>query len=276
MTEKRFSPIIDTTELQTLQQTGKIILIDVSNNKNARTDYEQKHLEGALYVDLNSQLADIKIDIAQGGRHPLPSIEIFSNTLTSLGITPDSHVVLYDHANGANAAARFWWMLKSVGHVKAQVLNGGFQEAVAKDLTCSDKIEIPQKVDLYPITNWDWPLINIEEVKNATTNPCFTITDVRDSDRYNGINEPLDLVAGHIPNAINIPFSSNLDEHGLFLSIEKIKQNYKVVLENTTSENTIIHCGSGVTACHSILAMYYAGLAIPKLYVGSWSEWSRH
>jgi len=270
------SPIIQVFELKELYKTADLIVLDVSNGKDARSNYNQKHLDGAIYVDLNTQLADIKEDLSFGGRHPLPSTDKFSQLLSNLGITPNTHVILYDDKNGANAAARMWWMLKSIGHEKVQVLNGGLQEAEKHNFPINSKIVIPIPATEYEIENWKLPLATIEEVENASINQDFMIIDVRETPRFKGEVEPIDLVAGHIPNAINIPFASNLDENGLFLSYEKIKENYKSIFENKKSNEVIVHCGSGVTACHTLLAMTYAGFEIPKLYVGSWSEWSRN
>ncbi|HEY4629388.1 MAG TPA: sulfurtransferase, partial [Flavobacterium sp.] len=202
--------------------------------------------------------------------------EHFSKTLTSLGITPISHVVVYDDKNGANAAARFWWMLKSVGHNKVQVLDGGFQAAVKAGFPTSSKIEIPLTKEPYKIENWLLPLADIHEIDKVAQNHDFLVVDVRDQERYNGEKEPIDLIAGHIPGAINIPFTTNLDSNGFFLSPEKLKNNYLKEFGNKAAQNIIVHCGSGVTACHTLLAIAYAGLEIPKLYVGSWSEWSRN
>ena len=270
------SPIIKPDELIELNETSELILIDASNGPDAKENYEVKHLEGALYVDLNTQLANIKKDVSIGGRHPLPTMEQFSETLTSLGVTPMSHVVVYDDKNGSNAAARFWWMLKSVGHKKVQVVDGGLQAAIKAGFPTSSKTETPLKKEPYKIENWLLPLTDIHEIDKVAQDTNFLVVDVRDEERYNGEKEPIDLVAGHIPGAINIPFTTNLDSNGFFLSPEKLKNNYLKEFENRAAENVIVHCGSGVTACHTLLAIAYAGLAIPKLYVGSWSEWSRN
>lgn len=270
------SPIIKPDELIELNQTSELILIDASNGPDAKENYEVKHLEGALYVDLNTQLANIKTDVSIGGRHPLPTMEQFSETLTSLGVTPMSHVVVYDDKNGSNAAARFWWMLKSVGHKKVQVVDGGLQAAIKAGFPTSSKTETPLKKEPYKIENWLLPLTDIHEIDKVAQDMDFLVVDVRDEERYNGEKEPIDLVAGHIPGAINIPFTTNLDSNGFFLSPEKLKNNYLKEFGDRAAENVIVHCGSGVTACHTLLAIAYAGLAIPKLYVGSWSEWSRN
>ena len=276
MNSKNSSPIIQASELLELYKSNNLILIDASTGKNAKANYEEKHLEGALFVDLNTQLADIKEDFSIGGRHPLPKIEDFAQTVANLGISSASRVVIYDDKNGSNAAARLWWMLKSLGHEKVQVLNGGFQEAEKIDFPTSSNSEIVTKTEAYKTKNWKLQIATIDEVEKVSHDKNHIVIDVRDQERYNGETEPIDLVAGHIPGAINIPFTENLDTNGLFLDPNELKEKYSKVFENVKTENTIVHCGSGVTACHTLLAIAYAGIEIPKLYVGSWSEWSRN
>jgi thiosulfate/3-mercaptopyruvate sulfurtransferase len=268
------STIINPTELLTIYKTENILLVDASNGPNTKLNYENKHLEGALFVDANTQLATIETDVAVGGRHPLPSLEDFSKTLGDLGITPKTWVVIYDDKNGANAASRFWWMLRAVGHEKVQVLNGGIQAAEKIGFPVNSEPVHVVKKEKYPCTTWQWPLASMEEVENVAELPSHTVIDVREAFRYNGESEPIDLIAGHIPGAINFPFTQNLDENGLFLPKEVLQEKYTAILSDTKSENTIIHCGSGITACHTLLAIHQAGFAMPKLYVGSWSEWS--
>jgi len=266
------SPVINASELLTLT-TDEFVLIDASAGSKAR--YDESHLSGALYIDLNTDLANIN-DFAIGGRHPLPPIEQFAETLGKFGIDEQSHVIIYDDKNGSNAAARFWWMLKAVGHEKAQVLNGGFEAAIKVGFPINSlKPEVAAK-NPYPVISWQLPLAYIDEVELASKTDNQTIVDVRDADRFDGLTEPIDLIAGHIPGAINIPFTGNLDENGLFLSPSILKEKYSKALADAKPENVIVHCGSGVTACHMLLAMAYADLEIPKLYVGSWSEWSRN
>lgn len=275
MTE-HLSPIISAQELIELKQNTPLVLIDASAGPDSKEKYKQQHLVGALYVDLNNDLADIKDDASQGGRHPLPSTSAFAKTLTKLGISPDSHVIIYDDKNSSNAAARFWWMLKSFGHQKVQVLNGGYQAALKAGFEMSSKTETPLITKSYPTTDWKLPMANMSEVDAVRLNKEYLIIDVRGKIRYDGINEPIDLIAGHIPGATNIPFSTNLDADGFYLPSVVLKEKYQNALENKDKEHVIVHCGSGVTACHTLLAMAYAGLEIPKLYVGSWSEWSRN
>jgi thiosulfate/3-mercaptopyruvate sulfurtransferase len=275
MNTKNISPIIQASELLDLYKSKNLVLIDANTGINAKSNYEEKHLDGALFVDLNTQLADIKKDASIGGRHPLPKIEDFAETVASLGISSTSRVVIYDDKNGSNAAARLWWMLKSLGLEKVQVLNGGFQEAEKMHFPTSSKTEIVTKAEAYKTKNWQLQMATIDEVEKVSQDKNHIVIDVRDVERYNGETEPIDLVAGHIPGAINIPFTENLDANGLFLDPKELKEKYSNVFENVKTENTIVHCGSGVTACHTLLAIAYAELEIPKLYVGSWSEWSR-
>ncbi|MDQ6469530.1 sulfurtransferase [Flavobacterium sp. LHD-80] len=270
----KLSPIINSEELLKLN-SSEIILIDARAGINAHENYQKEHLKNARYVDLNKDLATVDCNPKNGGRHPLPSFSKFSEVLSKLGISPESHVIVYDDKNGSNAASRFWWMLRSVGHEKIQVLNGGLQEAVKASFPLSSEIENFELTN-YKVSEWKLKTADIEEVEKARNNSENIVIDVRDKNRFDGLTEPLDLIAGHIPGAVNVPFGENLDENGLFKSAEILAEKYTAVLQNKSSENVIVHCGSGVTACHTLLALDYAGISIPKLYVGSWSEWSRN
>ena len=188
--------------------------------------------------------------------------------------------MVYDTSNGANAAARCWWMLKSFGIEKLQVLSGGFQAAEKVGIPLKSGEEFFEKTSFILKENWSWPTSTLEEVEKEISENSAIVIDVRDAYRYRGESEPIDLVAGHIPGAINIPFSENLDENGEFLSPEILKEKYQQFLADASTplsmtKKLIIHCGSGVTACHTILALDYVGSPIPNLYVGSWSEGSR-
>ena len=272
----QISPLIASEELLTLHNSLDIVLIDARAGINAEENYKSEHLKGARYVDLNRNLATSDCNPANGGRHPLPSFEKFSKVLAELGILPSSHVIVYDDKNGSNAAARFWWMLRSIGHEKVQVLNGGLQASVKAGFPLSSETIDFEETSSYPITEWKLATANIGEVEEARINSENIVIDVRDKNRFDGLTEPMDLIAGHIPGAVNVPFSENLDENGFYHSPQILKEKYTEVLGNTKAKNIIVHCGSGVTACHTLLALDYAGMEIPKLYVGSWSEWSRN
>jgi len=272
----QISPIINPDELVALRSDPDLVLIDVRTGPNVRDRYAAAHLKGALFVDLNEDLADIKPDAANGGRHPLPSIQKFAELLQKLGITPASRVVAYDDKNGSLAASRFWWMMKAAGHEKIQVLNGGYEAAVKAGFPVGSGEESPRSVAAYNLENWQLPVADIEDVEKARKDNDFLVIDVREKDRFDGLREPLDLIAGHIPGAINVPFAENLDAEGFYLSSAELQEKYTNLLDGRDTKNVIVHCGSGVTACHTLLAFDHAGLEIPQLYVGSWSEWSRN
>ncbi|MGJ1497870.1 sulfurtransferase [Sphingobacterium spiritivorum] len=270
-------PLIRVEELgQLYQDQEDFILIDASAGAQAFNQYRAGHLHGALFMDLETQLAAVPQNAADGGRHPLPEPKIFANILSESGILPSHRIVVYDDKNGANAAARLWWMLKAIGHEQVQLLDGGLQAAKNYGIPISSSLPTPLPASVYPSRDWLLPIASFAEVQQVSTDDSYTIVDVRDQIRFDGITEPIDLIAGHIPNAVNIPFQSNLDNTGLFRTPEQLTAQYQTLLESKGAEQLIIHCGSGVTACHSLLAFAAAGLEIPKLYVGSWSEWSRN
>lgn len=271
----KISPIINAEDLAKLNREN-LVIVNAGGGDAAYQNYLAEHLEGAFYVDLNNDLAEVPENAKNGGRHPLPDLEKFAELLQSLGIDKNSQVIVYDDQNAANAAARFWWMLRSAGIEKVQILNGGFQKAKEIGLSIHSEIVEPKSVEKLDLKNWELPKVDINFIEKISTNPDFLVIDVRDKDRYDGKLEPIDEVAGHIPGAINIPFKDNLNKDGTFKNPEILRKKYTRFLKNIPSENISIHCGSGVTACHTLLALHYAGFEIPNLYVGSWSEWYRN
>lgn len=269
------NPLIEVSELLQII-SSPLVIVDASGTPGAAERFEKQHLTGALFMDLNTQLSAVKGDAADGGRHPLPAPEKFGEILGQSGITPESRVIIYDHSGGVNAAARLWWMLKSIGHENVQVVNGGFQKLLEAELPMESGAVRPVPTAPYPVNHWKLPISSLEAVIEASTKKSEIIVDVRESRRYAGIEEPLDLIAGHIPNAINIPLSNNLNSDGTFKSPTDLQETYRNLLDSLKNEAVIVHCGSGVTACHTILALAHAGLPLPALYVGSWSEWSRN
>ena len=271
----KISPIISVEDFHNLDKEN-LVIIDAGSSDAAFENFQNEHLQGALYIDLNKDLAEIPENAKNGGRHPLPRLEKFSALLHRLGISENSYVIVYDDKNAANAAARFWWMLRSAGIENVQVLNGGLQSAKAKGLSLNSRIDEPKIKEELNLKEWKLPLVDINFITEHSENPDFLVIDVREKDRYEGKSEPIDEIAGHIPGAINIPFKENLNEDGTFKDPKILHQKYFEVLKNIPSEKIAVHCGSGVTACHTILALDYAGFQIPNLYVGSWSEWSRN
>jgi thiosulfate/3-mercaptopyruvate sulfurtransferase len=267
------SPLIEINELRSIN--GPVILIDARAGADTYQRYLAGHLEGAQYADLDRDLAIKPENPAYGGRHPLPPIEDFAKLLGKWGVTPDSHVIVYDDKAAAFGGARLWWMLKAVGHKKVQVLNGGLQAAINAGVTLSTEPHTAEPVQPYPVPAEYSGTVDIEQAGKAAKNNHQMVIDVRESPRYLGQTEPIDLVAGHIPGAVNLPYTLNLDSTGKYLPAEDLKKSYEKLFGNVNPDEVIVHCGSGVTACHTLLGMDYAGIKGPKLYVGSWSEWSR-
>lgn len=273
--EKALKPLVSASEILKFSTRSNIIIVDARGGSDSYDRFKRAHIEGACYVDLDLDLSANTIDPSQGGRHPLPDIRSFCELLGRLGITPETHVVVYDDKNGANAAARFWWMLKALGHPAVQVLNGGLAAAEREGLPITDFLSLSISTSPYPASEWMMPRADLVKVIQAAADPLSLVIDVREAYRFNGEREPIDKVAGHIPGARNIPYLENLDERGEFLSPDLLRIKYGTAIGNREMNHVIVHCGSGVTACHTLLALEHAGISGASLYVGSWSEWSR-
>ncbi|MFO7977973.1 MAG: sulfurtransferase [Bacteroidales bacterium] len=269
-------PLIKPHELLEQSSIDELIMIDARQGADSLQKYQSGHLKDAFRVDLESDLSDIKDHPRQGGRHPLPTPEAFGRLLGKLGITPQAHVVVYDDQNGANAAARFWWMLRAAGHQKVQVLDGGFQAALKAGWPVSTRQPVAEQQPPYPVKQWQLPLADMQQVEHATRDHQSLVIDVREAGRYKGEYEPYEEIAGHIPGAINIPYSENQDQEGFFHAPQKLRELYAPYLNKVQEGRVIVHCGSGVSACPTLLALAHAGFEIPALYVGSFSEWSRN
>ncbi len=260
-------PIITPQQLASLQD---VALFDCRPDTAA---YLAGHLVGARHAALDRDLASHPEDAAQGGRHPLPRVEDLAALLGQWGISPSTHVVAYDAQNGANAAARFWWLLRAFGHQQVQVVDGGL--AALGEFELTQDIPIVQAAPPYPAHRFSGPQADIDEVDRARSDTKRRVIDVRAAFRYRGESEPIDPIAGHIPGAINIPLTDNLQADGRFKPAGELRAMYHDKLDGVPPSRVIVHCGSGVTACHTLLALERAGLPGAKLYVGSWSEWCR-
>lgn len=269
--------IIKASEIADLSATGDTVIIDARGGADAEDRFDTGHLEGALFVNLETDLSDKSENAADGGRHPLPDVKKFAQLLGQLGITPETTVIVYDDKRGAMAAARFWWMLKAAGHEEVYVVSGGLEAIVKEGLAISqDALELLTEYPAYPVDRWLLPTVDLAKVTEVSSDPGYVVIDVRENYRYKGESEPIDLVAGHIPGAVNIPYLGNMGEDGEFLSADALKEKYVEALKGHAPEKIIVHCGSGVTACHTLLALEEAGISGANLYVGSWSEWSRN
>ncbi|GAB3928327.1 sulfurtransferase [Mucilaginibacter myungsuensis] len=268
------SPIIEITDAAI--NAADTIIIDARGGADAHQRYLAGHLPNAIFASLDDDLAAHPDDPAFGGRHPLPAPEVFAQTLTRWGVTPDSHVVIYDDKNAAMGAARLWWMFRAIGHQKVQVINGGLKAAIDAGATLSTDDVQPTPADVpYPNPSGYSGTVDIDTVAAAAQSDEQMVIDVRENARYLGHTEPLDLIAGHIPGADNLFYGNNLNAYGKYKSPNELAAIYKETFGDVPADKVIVHCGSGVTACHTLLGMAYAGINEPKLYVGSWSEWSR-
>ncbi len=241
-------------------------------------DFAAGHLPEALHADLNRQLSSATEpghDPARGGRHPLPALPHFAAQVGNWGIGPSTRVVLYDGAGGGNAAARLWWMLRALGHEEVHVLDGGLPEALRAGMTLTSEPTTVIGRAPYPAKSWQLPTVDAEAVETLRKDRDRKLLDVRSRERWRGETEPFDPVAGHIPGSLNLPWNENLGPDGRFKSPEALRALYEPLLDGTPPERLSVHCGSGVTACHTLLALEVAGLPGAALYVGSWSEWCR-
>ena len=248
------------------------LLLDARASAEA---FAQGHWPGALHASLDTCLSQATApgaDPARGGRHPLPSLAQWARQLGAWGVTPETWVVAYDDASGGSGAARLWWMLRAFGHARVSVLDGGLQGPLEQ----GPAIRTPTPAPPYPGDAWRWPTVDLAQVDRLRQDPAWKVLDVRAPARFRGEVEPLDPVAGHIPGALNLPFSENVDAQGRFKTPEALRTQYEAFLGDAPPERLVVHCGSGVTACHTLLALECAGLHGAALYVGSWSEWCRH
>lgn len=257
---KRMSePLID---VDTLARHGKQMKVyDVRWKLGApdqgRRDYLAAHIPGAVFVDLDEDLSSTP---GENGRHPLPTPERFVETLGRLGLGANDHALVYDDSAGT-VAARMWWMLRSIGHSNVSVLDGGFQAWIESggELEAGDQTPVPTT---YPGPATFQGTVMIDELAGRN------VIDVRAPERFNGEHEPVDPRPGHIPGAKNFPVTMALRD-GRFVDAGLLRETYQPI------EEPVVSCGSGVNACHTALAMVAAGLEMPDVYIGSFSEWSR-
>jgi thiosulfate/3-mercaptopyruvate sulfurtransferase len=253
--------------------------VRVFDARPGRTAYASGHVPGALHADLNVHLSGVSepgFASANGGRHPLPSLATWAAQLGGWGIGPETNIVIYDAANGSNAAARMWWMLRAVGHECVAVLDGGLESALRAGLHLdTDAPSSPSLHASYPCGSWQRPTVGIADLDRVLQDPAWKVLDVRARERWRGEVEPLDPVAGRIPGTVNLPFADNLAPDGRFKSSAALREMYLALLDGTPPARLVVHCGSGVTACHTLLALEIAKLDGAALYVGSYSEWCR-
>jgi thiosulfate/3-mercaptopyruvate sulfurtransferase len=255
-----FSPVISPQQLASRLAEPELRIIDcrasLQNAAAGREAYAESHLPGATFADL---LEDLSGPIVPGrtGRHPLPDVQTFVAKLRAWGIGAASHVVVYDDAAGA-FAARLWWMLRWLGHDAASLLDGGFSAWVAEGHPVTEEIRRPPPGDFTPRVRAE--LLATSRELSAPLSRSQKLFDARAPERFRGDVEPIDAVAENLRD-------------GRFRSPAELRETFAAALGDTPPEAAVVYCGSGVTACHDVLAFAHAGLPLPRLYAGSWSEW---
>lgn len=260
---------------------------DLAHPEAGAQQYLQSHIPGAIHADLDHALSarhgapgphgvlvahEGADQPASGGRHPLPSRERFAEWLSSVGFSNDRQAVVYDR-NGANYCGRLWWMLKWAGHDAVAVLDGGLQGWIAAGGAVHGGEEPSHFQANFELRTPLRRLVTTREVEAGLGRPGQTIVDARGAPRYRGEVEPLDPVAGHIPGALNRPFTENIGADGRFKPAAQLRAEFDALLAGRDPAAVVHQCGSGVSATPNVLAMEIAGLGQPALYAGSWSEW---
>lgn len=274
----KFTTLVTTEQLAQHLDDPQWVVFDgrftLTDPEGGRRLYAQNHIPGARYVHLDEDLSSPIT--ASSGRHPLPDPDTLAKKLGEWGVGAQTQVVVYDDSFGS-MAVRFWWLLRWLGHSSVALLDGGFPRWKRDKYPLSTDLPLirPAQFDARP-NNKTW--VSVADVVAAHSTDGQTknrlhILDARPEDRFTGAREPLDKIAGHIPGSCNWSFEENLDMGGTFLPAEELREAYLKLLNGAPPENIIHSCGSGVTACHNILAMEVAGLPGSRLYPGSWSEW---
>jgi len=268
-----FTTLISVEALKTTPAVVIDCSADLAKPEAGRLQFEEQHIAGALFADINTDLATHDTSLAvNGGRHPLPSREHFASWLSACGISEHSQVVVYDR-QGMNYCGRLWWMLKWCGHEAVAVLDGGLQAWVAARGDVASGPALPVTPAVFALRD---PLVVLKHTADVSAQlgrPAQTIVDARAPARYKGETEPFDPVAGHIPGALNRPFNTNLTPQGFMKSPAELKTEFESLLNGRDASSVVHHCGSGISAIPNVLAMQIAGLGATALYAGSWSEW---
>ncbi len=273
-----FKTLIDADSLRGLLGQPQLAVIDcrfdLMNPAGGLEAYVKGHIPGARYADLNRDLSSPVT--AHTGRHPLPAPDVFAARLGELGVGDDTQVVAYDDAN-SSMAARLWWMLRWLGHEAVAVLDGGFKAWVAAGGAVESGEAAARTARTARFTPRVDPraVLSTADLERALQAGTHLLVDARAAERFAGSVEPIDPVAGHVPGAVNHPFTANLGADGRFLPAAELERRWRERLAGKNAGQLIAMCGSGVTACHHLLSLEAAGIPGGRLYAGSWSEWIR-
>lgn len=265
--------LVDTETLSRHLDDPRWVVVDcrfvLTDPEAGRRAYDAGHIPGARYAHLNEDLSSPAT--TSSGRHPLPSPAALAEKLGRWGVDKRSQVIAYDDTFGA-MAARLWWLLRWLGHEAVAVLDASYPKWVREKRPVTTEPPRIQPAQFHPtINNAMW--VDADRVLEMLHAKQGILLDARAEERFTGDVEPLDKVAGHVPGAVNQPYEDNLDFSGEFMSDEALREHYQATLNGVAPASTVVMCGSGVTACHNLLAMEHAGLSGAKLYAGSWSEW---
>jgi thiosulfate/3-mercaptopyruvate sulfurtransferase len=270
-----FKTLIDVDTLQIMLGRPGLAVIDcrfdLMNPAGGLEAYLKGHIPGARYADLNRDLSSPVT--AHTGRHPLPAPDVFAARLGELGVGDDTQVVAYDDAN-SSMAARLWWMLRWLGHEAVAVLDGGFKAWVAAAGAVESGEAAARTARFTPRVD-PRAVLSTADLERALQAGTHLLVDARAAERFAGSVEPIDPVAGHVPGAVNHPFTANLGADGRFLPAAELERRWRERLAGKSPGLLIAMCGSGVTACHHLLSLEAAGILGGRLYAGSWSEWIR-
>lgn len=242
---------------------------DLMDAEKGRKAYAAGHIPGAYFLHVDDDLAGPKT--GKNGRHPLPDIREFAARMNERGVTPESQVVVYDDMGG-NFAVRLWWMLRWLGHEHVSLLDGGYPMWVKEGHPVTTEVPPPRKGAFSPRPRLG-ATVDAHFVERFREDPSVKLMDARAAERFAGLQEPIDPVAGHIPGAMNRFWQKNLQPDGRFKPAQALREEFDAALGSASAEMAVHMCGSGVTACHNIFAMELAGLPGGRLYPGSWSEW---
>jgi thiosulfate/3-mercaptopyruvate sulfurtransferase len=232
--------------------------------------YAEGHIPGAFFLHCDRDLSGPPT--GSNGRHPLPRREVLAERLGAIGVGPETQVVAYDDAQGM-IAGRLWWLLRWLGHDRAALLDGGLQAWLATGGAMAAEAPTPRPVTFTPGASADAEPVAADYVLERLETPNMHLVDARSADRYRGENESIDPVGGHIPGAVNRFFRDNLRPDGRFKPAAELRAEWLGVLAGALPEQVVHQCGSGISACHNLLAMELAGLPGSRLFAGSWSEW---
>ncbi|MEO8623521.1 MAG: sulfurtransferase [bacterium] len=269
-----YTTLISTGELAALATEPKVVVVDcrfvLDDVEWGQREYLAGHVPGAVYAHLDRDLSGRKD--GTNGRHPLPDPEALLRTIAQLGISNDTQVVAYDQDSGMYGS-RLWWLLRWMGHDAVAVLDGGFAKWMAEGRATMLGDERNPRAEFSGVPSGD-ALVDADAVAMLSSDAAWRLVDARAPERFRGDIEPLDKVAGHIPGAVNYFYKDNLDENGAWRKPEELRRMLDESIGDVRPDHVVCYCGSGVTACHNVLAFEHAGLRGAKLYAGSWSEWS--